>query len=297
MNERCIAIRDFLLLCLKNRVSGEQRDWLEKTLRLTRTESSADFILGYYTAASRKIGKTLLELSAQEQNEIEAIDSDLRLSLWGRDDAFRILILLSARSLNSDGYERLVLESYRYGDMGEQESWLKGLPCLPEPERYRELAIDACRTNIVPLLEAIACRNPYPSRYFPELNFNQLVLKCLFVGVEIHRIVGLSKRFNAELSRMCNDYIDEREAAGRSVPCEIWLALLPECSQERIPRALSYLRHEGAGHRYWVIAGLAHREDESSRSVILRHREAERDPRIIALIEHALSGKVDHENL
>lgn len=296
MNDRCVAIRDFLLLCLKGRVSGEQREWLEKAVRLTRTEKSADFIVGYYTAASRKIGRNLLELTDQEQKEIQLIDPGLRLSHWGRDDAFRTLILLSAGSLDENEYSRLVLESYRYGDMGEQESWLKGLSCLPAPKNYEELAVDACRTNIVPLLEAIACRNPYPARYFPELNFNQMVLKCLFVGVEIHRIVGLSGRFNPELSRMCNDYVDEREAAGRSVPVEIWLALLPECEEDRLPRAFSYLRHEEASHRYWVVAGLAYRSDQS-RAEIVRHREAERDPRVLSLIDRVLHGEIDHENL
>ncbi|HLV01258.1 MAG TPA: EboA domain-containing protein, partial [Acidobacteriota bacterium] len=145
-------------------------------------------------------------------------------------------------------------------------------------------------------LEAIACRNPYPARYFPELNFNQMVLKCLFVGVEIHRIVGLGERFNPELSRMCNDYVDEREAAGRSVPVEVWLALLPKCEEDRLPRALSYLRHEEAAHRYWVVAGLAYRGDES-RAELVRHRKAESDPRVLSLIDRVLDGEINHENL
>ena len=51
---------------------------------------------------------------------------------------------------------------------------------LPDPERFCASSIDACRTNILPLFEAVACENPYPARYFPERNFNQMVLKAMF---------------------------------------------------------------------------------------------------------------------
>ena len=55
-------------------------------------------------------------------------------------------------------------------------------------------------------LEAIACENPYPARYFPELNFNQMVLKALFTGVALARIIGCDGRVTSELSRMAADY-------------------------------------------------------------------------------------------
>ena len=83
---------------------------------------------------------------------------------------------------------------------------------------------DTCRTNILPLFESLACENPYPARYFPELHFNQMVLKAMFNSVALARIVGLPERRNAELSRMSTDYAAERTAAGRSVPADIALA-------------------------------------------------------------------------
>jgi hypothetical protein len=85
---------------------------------------------------------------------------------------------------------------------------------------------DTCRTNILPLFESISCENPYPAHYFPELNFNQMVLKAMFNGIALARIVGLAGRHNAELTRMSNDYAAERTAAGRSVPADIDLARL-----------------------------------------------------------------------
>ena len=82
--------------------------------------------------------------------------------------------------------------------------------------------MDACRSHIQPLFEAIACENPYPARHFPELNFNQMVLKVLFTGVALDRVVGLQARVTPELQRMAADYASERRAAGRSIPPDIW---------------------------------------------------------------------------
>jgi hypothetical protein len=77
----------------------------------------------------------------------------------------------------------------------------------------------------VPVFEALACENPYPSQYFPERNFNQVVLKAMFNSIALERIVGLKSRLNPELSRMARDYAAERTAAGRSVPADLCLAL------------------------------------------------------------------------
>ena len=50
---------------------------------------------------------------------------------------------------------------------------LKSLPLLPEPQRFEALAVEACRSNVLTVFEAIACENPYPHGYFEELSFDQ----------------------------------------------------------------------------------------------------------------------------
>jgi len=92
---------------------------------------------------------------------------------------------------------------------------------LPGPERYLDLAIDACRTNVLDVFEGIACDNAYPAAHFPEANFNQMVLKAIFMEVSVTRVAGLAQRATAELSRMAADFGDERRAAGRSVPDDV----------------------------------------------------------------------------
>jgi hypothetical protein len=127
------------------------------------------------------------------------------------------LIARAAGALAIDDLVTLVDGCFRTGDNDERRAVLAALERLPAPERFVPLAVAACRTNVVPVFEAIACENPFAARHFPEAAFNQLVLKALFVGVAIDRIVGLADRITPELERMAAAYASERRAAGRPV--------------------------------------------------------------------------------
>ena len=172
------------------------------------------------------MGKVALQLKPEEQARLRKLSPDLELDHWGIDEAGRAVLLLNAAaSMSADDYGRVVLQCYEFGDSREQQSWLRALSILPRCERFLSTAIDASRTNIIPLFEAIACENPYPARYFPELNFNQMVLKCMFNQIALRRIVGLESRLNQELSRMATHYAAERKAAGREVPPDIGMVM------------------------------------------------------------------------
>jgi len=145
------------------------------------------------------------------------------ITTWGVDELGRATFLLTAAThLPAVTFERLVDECYRHGDNRERQAVLRALPLLPDPEHFVPIGVDACRTHIQPIFEAIACENPYPATYFPELNFNQMVLKALFLGVALERIAGLEQRVTPELRRMAIDYASERQAAGRSIPGDMW---------------------------------------------------------------------------
>ncbi len=209
---------DLILSLLKARLSTQQLTWL--------TETSEALLLSRYTAASRRLGKAALQLQPGEKARLLELNPDLELDHWGIDEAGRAVLLLNAAaSMPDDDYERVVLQCYEFGDSRERQSWLRALSILPRCERFLSMAIDACRTNIIPLFEAIACENPYPARYFPELNFNQMVLKCMFNQVALRRIVGLKSRLNPELSRMATHYAAERKAAGREVPTDTGMVM------------------------------------------------------------------------
>jgi hypothetical protein len=57
--------------------------------------------------------------------------------------------------------------------------------------------------------------------------FEQLVLKALFMGVPVTRILEVETRATSDLLRMIGDFAAERRAAGRSVPSDVtWLLTL-----------------------------------------------------------------------
>lgn len=145
---------------------------------------------------------------------------------WTLLDWTRLVLLLRALdAVQPEHRPETVAVLLEGGELGEQESLLRTLALLPEPERYAEVGLLACRTNSGRVFEAIACENAYPGAHFPELGFNQLVLKAIFIEVPVVRIEGLLPRLTPELRRMVADFGRERQAAGRSIPDDVSLIL------------------------------------------------------------------------
>lgn len=217
------ALSEFLRTAVRTRAGADARPWFDEALTLVEG-SSPDVLVGVYTKA-RRLGRTRFGLNAAEKVEVKHLQPDAQLDHWTLEDAGRAAFLLTSATANPDGFVRAATECYDQGDSAEQQSWLKSTALLPEPEQLLPIVIDACRTNILPLFEAVACENPFPARHFPERNFNQMVLKALFNKVALARIAGLAGRRNADLTRMAADYASERRAAGRTVPSDIGLAM------------------------------------------------------------------------
>src|SRR5215471_9431754 len=216
---------DVLLGVARARLASGER-WLDDSLAVA-AQRDVNRLLAAYTSASRKAAGRGLTLTAVEHASIDELSPGLSCERWALEDLVRAAILLDAARVELDAQAWMVTAAacYENGDAREQQSWLRAISLLPLAERFVAFGIDACRSHIQPTFEAIACDNPYPSVHFPDLNFNQLVLKALFIGVPLARIVGLRRRLNPDLSRMARDYAAERRAAGRSVPADLSLAL------------------------------------------------------------------------
>ena len=142
----------------------------------------------------------------------------------GVDECGRAALVLAAiGSLDASEHVALVRDLIRRGEVRERQAVLRVLAALPDPARYVEIAVDACRTNVQSVFEAIACDNAYPARHFPDPAFNQLVLKALFIGAPVGRILELTARTSDELVRMVEAYASERRAAGRTIPDDVRL--------------------------------------------------------------------------
>lgn len=215
--------RDQLFRAVRARLDASTAGWLEQGVARAQSGTLAQ-LLEAYTAASARLGDATLEL---RRSDIAGAVPGTSFDKWTLEDTGRLILLLARAEPPRDAaaFASDAVACYEQGDAREQRSWLRAVSLLPDPAQFRLLVIDACRTNILPIFEAVACENPYPADYFPERNFNQVVLKALFNNVALSRIVGLNRRANPELARMAGDYAAERRAAGRSVPGDISLAM------------------------------------------------------------------------
>lgn len=205
--------------------------WQERAFRAARAgaegtaEGPRTAFVNELAAAARWLGKDEVALLDDERRDLGEVGVALPAGL-ALDELGRMAMLAAlAVQLPGDGLEAVVDDCYRHGDSRERRAVLRALPLLPRPERFVAIAADACRTHALPVFEAVACENPYPAAHFPDASFHQMVLKALFLGVALDRIVGLQARSSPELQRMASAYASERRAAGRSVPADIGLVL------------------------------------------------------------------------
>ena len=162
-------------------------------------------------------------LAARAQSSVEpaAPLRGLTRPHWALTDYVRAALVASAfERLSAVDQPAFLLKLFEAGEIGEQVSVLRTLSLWSEPARFLEIGFQACRTNARVVFEAIVCENPFVAEHFPALNFNQAVLKAIFMEVSARRIEGLEQRITPELKRMAADYASERRAAGRTVPAD-----------------------------------------------------------------------------
>ncbi len=259
------------------------RQWLEDAWREATAPAIAPERLATLCAmAARRLGRTPCPGAA---GALATPHGSVHLGPWSPGDAGRALLVLAAPAPTRADRCRTL---YAMGDEGERISLVRALALAVADASLRDLALEAGRTNSLALFAALAHHNPYPAAVYDDHQFNQLVLKALFMGLPITAVAGLSARANAELSRMCEDYVDERRAAAREVPADIWLALVPRMSPRGRAQVMAALaagdpaqrRHAATaivtaggadpGLREAVAAMLDREDDETVRAAVPR---------------------------
>jgi hypothetical protein len=221
---------------VRSQLTPEGEQWLRDAVKALRRDADINQLLAAYTAASRRVGTAPVSLTQDHRDGFSSLSLKISFSQWTVADFARALMLLAAAegAATPDTWVTAATACFDNGDAWEQQSWLRALALMPHSERFTPIAVDACRSHIQPVFESIACENPYPAAFFSERQFNQMVLKALFIGVRIERIAGLARRLNPALSRMARDYAAERLAAGRSIPADLVLALHDMSHEEQL---------------------------------------------------------------
>ncbi len=213
---------DLLELWLKRQLAEPARQWFEQQMSALAANDTAEREL--YLALGlvpRRLGKDDLALLSTDLEQAGAARPGWDPSGLSVDQAARIAFLLKAGGAGEAFRDRFV-QLCRTADVAEQVAFYRGLPLYPNPELLVHQAGEAARTNMRPVFEALAHKNPFPFEQFDENRWNHMVLKALFIGSTLHPIQGLGQRANGELAAILRDYAHERWAAGRPVTPELW---------------------------------------------------------------------------
>ena len=206
-----------LLAALFEQLHEESRNWLQtahtQLENSSNSEERFERFIRYSAMSKRKVGGEPLKV----------------LPNWHCDQAARLSLLNQLLHFDTpDNQAARVKEAFKFGDESEQIAIIKGLTLLPCASDLVDLAISTGRTNSLNLFAAIALNNDFAAKYYQPHAYHQLVLKTLFMDLDISQMVGLKAHCCPELSGLAIDLVNERLAAGRKPPGGINLAINPE---------------------------------------------------------------------
>ncbi|PJZ44947.1 EboA domain-containing protein [Leptospira brenneri] len=195
----------------------KEREWLEE-----KVKSNVLDLMTAFVAAPRFLSKKNISYDSKFSGSLVPEHPGFEVDGWSFVRLARVWLLLHIPSGPKEQFLKNIETLFDTAELNELVALYSALPLLAYPLEWLPRATDAVRSNMGFVFDAIALRNPYAELYFPESAWNQLVLKTIFNGKPIHLILGIDRRRNKELSIAVSDFMDERSAAGRRVPIQVW---------------------------------------------------------------------------
>ncbi|MEX2580017.1 MAG: EboA domain-containing protein [Verrucomicrobiales bacterium] len=169
-------------------------------------------------------------LVSPSENELSALLRTVpgfTVAGWDQFRLARVVLLLTLAEQPKSTFLETLDALLNTADLREQAAIFSAYPILPHQSKLVESAVDGLRTNIVDVFDAIALDNPFPAEHFSDEEWNQMVLKAIFIGRPLYRIQGIDERANRTLARAISDLAHERWAAGRTITPEAWRSAAP----------------------------------------------------------------------
>jgi DNA-binding ferritin-like protein (Dps family) len=211
--------KKYLLQIIKINSTTELLLWLETKLdEITSGLSTKDLYITYSLIGTKFKKHDALNIDINHHE----LSSYLGLQKASNQEIARIYLLKSVLEFNQAFFRDKVANIIQVADTGELETFLKFLILLPNAEDYKFVAVEALRSNIATVFDAISVHNPYPAQYFNDQQWNQMFLKAAFIEKDLTAFNAIDERANKDLARIISDYAHERWAAGRTIAPYFW---------------------------------------------------------------------------
>jgi hypothetical protein len=207
--------KEILHAIIQSKLSSSELNWLESIISF---ENETLFFQAF-GLTSRCISSTIPEWTTEEKASLEQLYPSFTKSSWDMQQLCRSLLMIYIPIHQN---EKVLKKLAEMADIKELVCLYKGLFFLENAQDFVSLVQEGIRTNMAAVFDAIALENPFSAEYLPADAWNQLVLKAVFMGRPLYRIVDLDLRKNEKLALIVHDYIHERWSAGRLVSPEIW---------------------------------------------------------------------------
>ena len=204
---------------LGDSLSEETHAWIEDKLdRIIESKSARELYLCYSLIAGK--------IHPETKPETRGVNHELAEYLVAQEadllQIARIYLLIRVLESDKEYFSAKVANLIQVADTGELVTFLKFLILLPDAGDFNQVGVEALRTNIGIIFDAIALNNPYPSKYFNDQQWNQMYLKAAFMERNLGEIIDVEKRANSDLARIISDYAHERWAASRNIDPLFW---------------------------------------------------------------------------
>lgn len=206
-------------LIFKKNANADQKIWFEEKLYKINSDRSKRIFYTTYTLIKNIFQKKEIDLKDMHHDSLR---SYLRLQKIDLSDFIRIYLLIKVLEADKAYFTEPVVKMIEVADTSELISFLKCLVLLPDAEDFKTAAVEALRTNITSVFEAIALQNPYPGLYFSQDQWNQMYLKAAFMQLDLFKIRDIDKMANRKLATIISDYAHERWKASRDVDPYFW---------------------------------------------------------------------------
>lgn len=205
-------------------LSNGEHQWLSSKInQIIASESTKDLYLTYSLIPSRIEARESLVMEISDQKLKDYLQQQ-GATIW---QVARIFLLVRVLEEKPEFFKSKVANIIQVADTGELETFLKFLVLLPNPDNYKFQAVEALRSNIGAVFNAVAMHNPYPARYFNDQQWNQMYLKAAFMQQDLMGILSVDERANKDLVRIISDYAHERWAASREIDPYFWRPVAP----------------------------------------------------------------------